>query len=168
MDFNNLNVILKKSEKGVAALKVHNSSLPHKSRVLLILIDGKKTLSELTPLLTVGSESLERIKELFNAGFVTEVLQFSAVMPENPASQTSATENQANSIDDKKSLQASIRSASKLLIDMLGPNSDPLCLQLEKCQTKDEFNTKILAFRKIVGTMRSEKLGDEFVKAAIS
>jgi hypothetical protein len=40
-------------------------------------------------------------------------------------------------------------------------------MQLEKCKTKDEYNAKVLEFRKIVGTMRTQKHGDEFVKSAI-
>lgn len=167
MDFENLNAIFKKTDKGIEALKVRDPSLPQKSRVLLILIDGKKTLKELTPLLTLGSDSLERVKELVDAGFACEVMQLPQAKTDSAATKSNATDTQTKFTDDAKSLQIAIRSAIKLLTDLLGPNSDPLCLQLEKCKTKDEFNTKILAFRKIVGTMRSEKLGDEFVKAAI-
>ena len=62
MNFEDLNVILKKTEKGIEALKVRDPSLPQKSRVLLILIDGKKTLAELSPVHTVGSGSKNELK----------------------------------------------------------------------------------------------------------
>jgi hypothetical protein len=167
MDFENLNAILKKTEKGVEALKVRDASLPQKSRVLLILIDGKKTLADLTPLLTVGSDSHERIKGLFDAGFIEEAMQHQAQIAQNQPNQNAATELNNKSANSDKNLQTAVRLATKLLSDMLGPNADVLCMQLEKCKTKDEYNAKILEFRKIVGTMRTEKQGDEFVKSAI-
>ncbi len=167
MDFENLNAILKKTDKGVDALKVRDPSLPQKSRVLLILIDGKKTLAELTPLLTVGSDSHERIKELLNSGFVVEITQHQTRTSENLTTQHIVADSKAKLIDSTQSLQVAVRAATKMLSAMLGPNADVLCMQLEKCNTKDEYNTKILAFRKIIGTMRTEKHGDEFVKAAI-
>jgi hypothetical protein len=66
MDFENLNVILKKTEKGLNALKVRDPLLTHKSRVLLILINGEKTIAELVPLLTMGSDTHEKLKQLHN------------------------------------------------------------------------------------------------------
>jgi hypothetical protein len=134
---------------------------------LLILIDGKKTLAELTTVLTIGSESHERIKALFDAGLIAEVLQHPTKTAQNPVNQHIAAEPNNNLASSDKNLQTAIRTATRLLADMLGPNSDILCIQLEKCKTKDEFNAKILECRKVVGAMRTEKLGDEFVKAAI-
>ena len=163
MDFNNLNAVLKKTDKGIEALKVRDASLPQKSRVLLILIDGKKTLGDLSPVLTIGSDSLERVKELFNSGYVAEMLQDQTEAKQSQTEQSLSLTTKTDAVN----LQTAIRSATKMLSDMLGPNSDVLCMQLEKCKTKDEYNTKILAFRKIIGTVRSEKAGDEFVKAAI-
>jgi hypothetical protein len=143
--------------------------LPQKSRVLLILIDGKKTLSDLTPLLTIGSDSHLRIKELLDAGFITEAIQHPTriVTEQNAINQNSTIESADTTTDLAKNLQTAIRAATKMLSDMLGPNSDVLCMQLEKCKTKDEYNAKVLEFRKIVGTMRTQKHGDEFVKSAI-
>lgn len=169
MDFDNLNAIYKKTDKGVEALKIRDASLPQKSRVLLILIDGKKTLSELTPLLTIGSDSHLRINELLDAGFIMEAIQHPThlVTPQNAINQNSTVNPADKTADPAKDLQTAIRSATKMLSDMLGPNSDVLCMQLEKCKTKDEYNAKVLEFRKIVGTMRTQKHGDEFVKFAI-
>jgi hypothetical protein len=166
MNLENLNAIFKKTEKGTEALKIRDSSLPQKLRVLLILIDGKKTLSELTPLLTVGSDTHERIKELLSSGFIAEVLQQQTITPNQLPIQNSVAISKAEETVSVNLKQA-IRAATKMLSDMLGPNAEVLCMQLEKCSTKDEYNTKILAFRKIIGSMRSERFGDEFVKASI-
>ena len=114
-------------------------------------------------MLTIGSDSLERVKELFNSGYVAEMLQDQTEAKQSQTEQSLSLTTKTDAVN----LQTAIRSATKMLSDMLGPNSDVLCMQLEKCKTKDEYNTKILAFRKIIGTVRSEKAGDEFVKAAI-
>jgi len=167
MDFENLNVILKKTEKGLNAFKVRDPLLTHKSRVLLILINGEKTIAELAPLLTMGSDTHEKLKELLDAGFVEEVLI--QTTSQQQIATISETTNKVNSVvaNSTANLQTAIRAATRMLADMLGPNSDVLCIQLEKCKTKDEFNAKVLEFRKIVDAMRTEKHGDEFVKAAI-
>jgi hypothetical protein len=167
MDFGNLNSILKKTDLGLNALKVRDPLLTQKSRVLLILIDGKKTLGELAPLLTDGSDTHEKFKELLQAGFVEEVLQQQVLSSLGEPTSTNNTITNGPAINAAVSLQAAIRSATRMLSNMLGPDSDLLSIQLEKCKTKDDYNAKILAFRKIIGTMRSEKDGDEFVKAAI-
>jgi hypothetical protein len=167
MDFENLNAILKKTEKGLNALKVRDPMLTQKARVLLILIDGKKTIRELAPLFTAGSDTHEKFNELVQAGFVAEVLQLEVLQTQIDASDTSNAIKKTETTNSAQNLQVAIRAASRMLTDILGPNSDVLCMQLEKCKTKDEFNAKILEYRKVVGTMRTEKHGDEFVKAAI-
>jgi hypothetical protein len=167
MDLENLNSILKKTEKGFNALKVRDPLLTQKSRVLLILIDGKKTIGELAPLLTAGSDTHEKFNELLQAGFVAEVLQQEGLPPQLDISNTGIAVQKAAVANSKPNLQIAIRNATHMLTDILGPNSDVLSMQLEKCKNKDEFNVKILEFRKIVSAMRTEKHGDEFVKATI-
>ncbi len=167
MDFKNINVIFKKTEKGINALKLRDPLLTQKSRVLLILIDGKKTIGEVAPLLTAGSDTHEKFNELLQAGFIAEVLLQEVSTQQLETSSTNIAVQKTENTNSAKNLQAAIRTATHMLTDILGPNSDVLCIQLEKCKTKDEFNAKILEFRKIVGTMRTEKHGDEFVKAAI-
>lgn len=167
MVVNNLNAILKKTEKGSNALKVRDPLLSHKARVLLILIDGKKTIGELAPLLTQGSDTHEKFNELLQAGFVVENPHQELLHAQPNNINTIDAVSKSDNTDSKVSLQDAIRNARRMLIDMLGPNSDVLCMQLEKCKSKDEFNDKILEFRKIIGSMRNEKLGDEFVKASI-
>jgi hypothetical protein len=167
MDFKNLNAILKKTEKGLNALKVRDPMLTQKARVLLILIDGKKTIGELAPFLTAGSDTHEKFSELLQAGFVAEVSRQEVLQPQLDASTTGITIKKTEITNSTQNLQVAIRAACRMLTDILGPNSDVLSMQLEKCKTKDEFNVKILEFRKIVSSMRTEKHGDEFVKATI-
>ena len=167
MDLKNINAILKKTEKGTNALKLRDPLLTQKSRILLILIDGKKTIGELAPLLTAGSDTHEKFNELLQAGFIAEVLQQEVVTQQLETNNASPAIQKTEITNSTKNLQVAIRSAVRMLTDILGPNSDALCIQLEKCKNNDEYNAKILEFRKIVSSMRTEKHGDDFVKAAI-
>jgi hypothetical protein len=167
MDFGNLNAILKKTDLGINALKVRDPLLTQKSRVLLILIDGKKTIGELAPLLTAGSDTHGKFNELLQAGFVAEVLHQQVLPSQGETTSTNNATTKVEALNSTISLQTAIRNATRMLADLLGPNSDVLCIQLEKCKSKDEFNTKILEYRKIVSSMRTEKHGDEFMKATI-
>lgn len=163
MDISNLNVILKKTEKGLSALKVRDPLLSQKARILLILIDGKKTLGELAPLVTIGSDTHEKFKELLQADFVAEVSNQEPVQPQLDASNTASAIIKLETANSAQNLQGFIRSSCRMLTDMLGPNADVLCIQLEKCKSKDEYNAKILEFKKIIGAMRSVSIANDFV-----
>jgi hypothetical protein len=159
MNIENKNAIFKKTDKGQTALKLRDPSLSQKLRTLLILIDGKKNIGELSPLLPGELNLNERLQELLNAELIEEVVQTNASLP--------IRNTETESIASSQKLESAIRSATNHLANLLGPNSDVLCIQLEKCKNKDEFNAKILEFRKIVSSIRSEKQGDEFVKSLI-
>lgn len=57
---------------------------------------------------------------------------------------------------------------TQLLDVMLGPDSEVLCLQIERCTSILQLNGKIIEISRIVAAMRSEKKAAEFLLAATS
>ncbi|HMS26058.1 MAG TPA: hypothetical protein PKC80_01610 [Burkholderiaceae bacterium] len=164
-----LQTIFKKTEKGMLALKVRDHALSFKLRSLLIMVDGIKTIEQLGQVTTSGAEIQEHIDLLQEQEYV-QVVSMPAASSNTvnveqqaptaivaPATQTTAL----------PSLQTAIRQSTKSLIDLLGPNSDSLCMQLEKCKSIDQYNERILAFRKVISGMRNETIANDFVKNAI-
>jgi hypothetical protein len=60
-----------------------------------------------------------------------------------------------------------VRKASRALENLLGPSSDVLCLQIEKCKSMAELVAKVQDLRAVVATLRSPKKADEFIAAAL-
>jgi hypothetical protein len=70
-------------------------------------------------------------------------------------------------ISDATSLKLAIRRATRFLEDTLGPTSQGMCIQLEKCVSSSEFTAKVLEIRRAVASVKSEKKADEFVTIAM-
>lgn len=158
-----LKSILRKTEAGIDAIKLRDRALTPKQRMLLIVVDGTKTIAELLKPMPDPQEALQLLGDLRSAGYVYELEPAQAIKNPEPPVPVKA----ASSAPDA-SLKPAIQRTTRLLEELLGPTCEPLCLQLEKCKNRDEFTAKVHDFRRIVASMRSEKKADEFVSAALS
>jgi hypothetical protein len=152
--------VLRKTEAGVNAIKLRDRSLTPKARMLLIVVDGHKSVGELTKAMPSPDEARQQLGELLSAGFV-EMLDLPK--PVAPAAASPAKASASPAADD---LTPMIRRATHLLEDMLGPDSEALCLQIERCTSHAQFTAKIIEISRIVAAMRTEKKGAEFLLAA--
>lgn len=155
-----LNSVLRKTEAGVNAIKLRDRALTPKSRMLLIVVDGVKSVAELLKPLPNPDEARQLLGELLSAGFVM-VLE----LPK-PAPVAAPTPLKAAPAGADDNLKPMIRRAARLLEDLLGPDAESLCLQIERCTSLSQFNGKIVEISRIVAAMRSEKKGAEFLLAA--
>jgi hypothetical protein len=162
-----LTYLLRKTESGANAIKVRDRAMGHKHRMLLILVDGAKPVGALVKSLTNPDEARQVLGELLDSGYVEIVnapppppVQAPAPVPVAPAEKVSGALTEA-------ALPDAIRRATRLLENLLGPGSEPLCLQLEKCKSIDQFTARILEIRRVVAGMRSETKAAEFVAAAL-
>jgi len=157
----NLTSVLRKTESGVNAIKIRDRALTPKQRMLLIQVDGAKSVAELLKSLSSPDEARQILGELLSTGYVHEPdLPKAVVKPAPVAAKVSG-------IAPDASLKPAVQRATRLLESLLGPDSEPLCLQLEKCTGLDQFTARIHEIRKVVASIRSEKKADEFVAAAL-
>lgn len=158
-----------KRSRASNAIKVRDRALAPKSRMLLILVDGTKTVSTLIKSLTDPDEGRQVLGELLDAGYV-EVMQApqAAAAPAAGANtgRHCGVRHGARPLVRKRPPDA-IRRATRLLENLLGPGSEPFCLQLEKCKSIDQFTARVLDIRRVVAGMRSQARADEFVAAAL-
>ena len=157
-----LNSVLRKTEAGLNAIKLRDRALTPKSRMLLIVVDGVKPVAELLKPLPNPDEARQLLGELLSAGFVM------ALELPKPIPLPAATPLKAAPAGADDNLKLMIRRATRLLDTMLGPDSEPLSLQIERCKTIEQFNTKVLEVSRIVGAMRNERRGADFLVAATS
>ena len=156
-----VNAVLRKTESGHSAIKLRDRALTPKHRMLLIMVDGSKTVADLSNPMPDPAQARQALAELLSAGFVSADVP-TVVVKAAPEHARVAIEAPA------MSLKLAVRRATSLLENLLGPTCEPLCLQLEKCQSLDQFTLKVQDFRRVVASIRSEKMADEFVSAALA
>ncbi len=158
--------VLHKTEAGINAIKIRDRALTPKLRMLLIVVDGHKSVTELVKALPQPDEARAQLGELLTAGFV-EVVQTAAPAPSPPAVPRAVVPAaSAARVGGEDALKLKIRRATRLLDAMLGPDSETLSLQIERCKTLDQFSAKVVEISRIIGAMRSEKKGADFLLAA--
>jgi hypothetical protein len=164
-----LTYLLRKTESGVNAIKVRDRAMGQKHRMLLILVDGAKPVGALVKSLPNPDEARQVLGELLDSGYV-EIVNAPPPPPvqaPSPAPVPSAAAEKVSGALTEAALPDAIRRATRLLENLLGPGSEPLCLQLEKCKSIDQFTARILEIRRVVAGMRSETKAAEFVAAAL-
>ena len=172
-----LTSILRKTGAGETAIKVRDAALSPKSRMMLIMVDNKRPVSELQKMRPDRQEATQILGELIGLGFASLTNPVAAHAPAPTASwapadaqgnESAPAANMAvNLISDATSLKLAIRRATRFLKDTLGPTSAGMCLQLEKCASGSEFTARILDIRRVVASVKSEKKADEFVTVAL-
>ncbi len=155
-----LESVLRKSATGVDAIKLRDRALTPKLRMLLIMVDGAKSVAELIKSISNPEEARQLLGELVVAGYAEQV---EAPKPAAPPPAPMAIPA-SPAADD--TLKVSIRKATRLLEETLGPDSVNLCLQLERCTTHAQFSAKVTELARIVAAMRSERKAAEFLLAA--
>jgi hypothetical protein len=162
-----LTYLLRKTESGVNAIKVRDRAMGQKHRMLLILVDGAKPVGALVKSLTNPDEARQVLGELLDSGYIEIVNAPPPPSAQAPAPVPAAAAEKVSGALTEAALPDAIRRATRLLENLLGPGSEPLCLQLEKCKSIDQFTARILEIRRVVAGMRSETKAAEFVAAAL-
>ncbi len=168
---------LRKTEAGMLAIKERDRTLLARARTLLIMVDGTKTVAQLAALNADAAQGLELLSHLEQLGFVSVVgtaplsaqpasvaAPAVAAMP-TPAHAPAPAAAQVQ--PPARDLKMSIRAATRFLEGWMGPGSEPLCIQLERCKTPIEFEAKVQEIRVLLATARSVKKAEEFGAAAL-
>jgi hypothetical protein len=126
-------------------------------RSLLIMIDGKRGFADLTAL-TGDCEQL--LSQLVQDGLIEPL---GGAMPtaaglasDVPAAATAPAPLQVSLPDAK-------RFASHLLMDLLGPTSEMLCMKIESANNMADFVTAVKRAREIVRDIKGASAAERFV-----
>jgi hypothetical protein len=129
--------ILVKSVQGQAALADRSLGLSPRLRPLLIMVDGKRRVSDLLALGAALGDVQAALAALFDGGFVHKaVVAQAAPAPSNTA--LAATETVAKPPEVLTLAQARMR-ASRDVSDLLGPMGESLCLRLEEARSATDL-----------------------------
>ena len=166
-------MIYSKTESGLNAIKDRSSGLSPRQRSVLIMCDGKRDSFEVlknTAGLGVTANDLETLVGMqMLVGISPAKAQTPAAAPVAIGASPAPNPNQqlaprASSSVSPDELKVFIRLATKELERLLGPSCESLSLKLEKSKTYDDYAIKIHDIRRVLSSIRSEKVAEDFIQ----
>jgi hypothetical protein len=139
-----------KTEKGNEEMANRTFHLPSRVRSLLVMVDGKTSAEQLLENTAVLGDSAAFLKMLIEEGFIK-------------INASTASESTV-----KVPSQQLIHGVSALVLDILGPGGDQLCVRLEQARSMEEFAKQVDQCRTVIensfGKNKSDKFWGEVLK----
>jgi hypothetical protein len=129
--------IYAKTAAGQNEIETRARRISPRHRSLLILIDGKRSDSELATLVQQFEETLPALLE---AGLIEAVASTPAKPPKEPAPVPVPASAAAPVAEDFQALR---RDAVRAINDLLGPSGESLALRLERAADADELRAAL-------------------------
>jgi hypothetical protein len=157
------NAIYLKSAKGAEAIATRQHGLTPKLRSLLILIDGKRSVAELTRLAGMLGDVEQLLSQLLEQGCIDTAagvpLSSGQTQPSGAAGTLGAA---AGGSTPAVSLPEAQRFAVRRLTDILGPSAESLCLRIEAARTAQEFTAILGRAEAVVRDFRGADVAARF------
>jgi hypothetical protein len=157
----NKQAIYHKTPKGMEAIANRQSGLAPRLRSLLIMVDGKRSFPDLAAL-TGECEAL--LEQLVKDGMIEPVGGAAPVAagpvstwPDSQALSTSPTPLVVVSLPEAK------RCATRLLVELLGPTSEVLCMKIESAGNLADFVSAVKRAREIVRDVKGAGAAERFI-----
>jgi len=150
-------LIYRKTAKGLSEIETRANRLPPRLRSALIVVDGKRNLAELRPLMLQPDETLVALVE---QGFI-EAIRETAPPPPPPAAAPAASAGAAGNPND---FEQTRRAAVRVLNDLLGPAGESLAIKMEKARNLGELTPLLAQAAQAVANMRGRGAAEGFAK----
>jgi DNA-binding MarR family transcriptional regulator len=167
-------LVYTKTPKGMAEVTTRGGALSLASRRVLIMIDGRRTVADLAPLLKPG-EIDGVIATLEAAGFVQRVggeharPPMRAIEAPPPAAggtlEVNTVMNEAGEERNLLTLEEAKRRAVRQVSDRLGPDGDQMAQRIERCKNADELRERLREAERLIAGYYNEAAAQDFVRA---
>lgn len=138
--------IYRKSEKGSEAIATRGHGVGGKLRMLLILVDGKKTVEELTRMAAGMGESAALLQQLLSEGLI----ELASAPATAPAAVPGADLGKVKPL------------ATRLLAELLGPAADELAMRIEASKDVPQFIDAMKRAYTLVREIKGAAAADRF------
>ena len=160
----NKQAIYHKTLKGTEAIANRHSGLPPKLRSLLIMVDGKRSYTDLSGVGAVLGDFEALLSQLAGDGLIEAAGGPAPAAAAAAAAAAADHEATAPAVLVAVSLPEAKRFASHLLMDILGPSSDVLCMKIEAAHNLADFISAIKRARDIVREIKGGHAAERFVE----
>ncbi len=150
-------LIYRKTAKGLTEIETRAHRLPPRMRSALILVDGRRDVNDLRPMILQQPE--ETLTALAEQGFI-EIVGESVVTPASPpASPAPAPPAQAGGDFD-----ATRKAAVRALTDLLGPAAETVAIKMEKARDLSELMPLLVQAAQSIAAMRGRTPAEAFAR----
>lgn len=153
--------VFQKTGKGADELRTRRHGLGPRLRQLLILVDGRRDIAELSRMLP-GPEFGDQLAQLEQGGFVAR--PFDAGSPQADGGAAAASGPAAAPAAGAEELRALRTRVTRALLDTIGPNGDDLAIRIERTHTIDELRALLPAVLSVVEACRGRTGIDDFLQ----
>ena len=153
-----------KTDKGKVEMAERSGNLTAVQRRLLILIDGKKSESELSAFAR-GGELDEALEQLVRLGLIEPTSQLAALQPIAAEGYVAALATDApraaTSVPEFEKVR---EEASRFVADRLGEAGAPICAAIDRCASPAELRKLLRAIEIFVGQRLNAEAAHAFVQ----
>jgi hypothetical protein len=165
-------LIFVKTPAGTAEVGTRTAQLTMTTRRVLIMMDGKRTVDELSALVRPG-EIDGIIEQLETAGFAYRTAESKPVSgPAGGELRGDATipTSDASAVPDERdfapmTLDEAKRRAVRELTDRLGPQAEVVAIRMENCRTIEEFRDRMREAERCVAAALGANAAQEYLRA---
>ena len=169
-------LVYSKTPRGIAEISLRSAQLPMRTRRVLIMVDGKRTVDDLSILAKPG-EIESAIASLESGGLIQRVSYQGAIDVPTINGRDSDTgfssgfggPTTSGGLDERDpspiTLEEVKRRAVRGLYDRLGPEADSLAMRIESCRTIEEFRYRVREAERLISTALGASAAQEYLKA---
>jgi hypothetical protein len=154
-------LVYAKTAKGVAEVNARSGTLSLTVRRVLIMVDGKRTVGDLTPYAKPG-EVGSVIEQLEAQGLVYPAHAGAPTAPPPPQAEIAADEGEERPAITLDTLK---RRAVRELSDRLGPDAEVIGIRIEHAKTTDELRQRLQEAERLVAGLLGEAQAQDFLRA---
>ena len=152
-------LVFHKTENGATEMATPALSLSPKMRRALILVDGVKSVAQLSPMFRPG-EIEAILAELQEKGLVTLAGGTLAAVSPDPAAGARGAGSSVSQENFKEVRQRAMHEISH----RLGPNGDALAIRVERCKTPEELRVALREAETILTSFLGAEYGRSFAQ----
>jgi hypothetical protein len=150
--------LAQKTEKGQEEIRSRAHGLPQKLRTLLIMIDGKSSISQLLSRFPGVAEIEANLRQLIEQGFVT--LGGSGVLSGGGAARSSSGGMVA------ETREAALSALTRMVVELAGPAADLVTGDLERARTRADVEAAAKRCAAMIEGMGGAKKAAAFTERA--
>jgi len=156
-----MNIVYRKTAKGIAEIETRAHRLLPRLRSALILVDGKKSDDELSRMILLDPAGT--LSSLLADGFI-EVLATLADPPPGraPLAPVSGAAPVRQNLGSTAGVDALRRDAVRQLNDQLGPHAESLALRIERARTMPELQPLLVQGAQILKSLKGSAAAEAF------
>lgn len=150
-------IIYRKTAKGLAEIETRVYRLSPRLRSVLIMIDGKRSDTDLAQMLPQAAEVLAALAQ---DDFISEFTRTSAT---SAAAAAPLSPERTVIRPPQPTFEAMRKDVLRAFNDRLGPTGEGMAVKLEKARNETEFRALLPAAVQLVTTLQGREAGESFM-----